>query len=429
MSTKSQRWRSCAALLLALALGACGPQAPGAQAPTSAATGIPAPTVVAATAAPAPTAEPTAVPTVEPTVEPTTAPPAAEPTVDPAISDTLPPADALWVHSGGMLYGDDESIDFQQRGLPAPAYQMRAAPDGSYLAYISQDNRLAVIDMRRGSNIIRDDEPLATITAFAGIAFSPDSRSLALTAIEGDSWRLQVRDLQGGATRTILEGSTIATASDTQPLLPGLVAWAAGGLVVQRLLWASDAPPRDVELVSPADGSLRSLRKGEHISVYPSVDGSRLAVVSGRLPIGDLPTAAITVIDTVSGQQTEIAPSQQMLVRAVRWSPDGSRLLYAVAKGYQSPATSIHALSADGSNEQVVEVGAPGIKATYSDIAWKDDATALLLSAQSDGYVHLYALPLSSFDITGLSPLAAFERRAAQGQADEIVYAPRASGA
>lgn len=419
MSSKSQPWRAWLALCFALALGACGPQAP-----TSAATSIPAPTAVAATTAPAPTTAPT----VEPTIEPTTAPPAAEPTTDPAISDTLPPADALWVHSGGMLYGDDESIDFQQRGLPAPAYQMRVAPDGSYLAYISQANRLAVIDMRRGSNIIRDDEPLAAIIAFAGIAFSPDSRSLALTAIEGDSWRLQVRDLQGGATRTILEGSTIATAGDTLPLLPGLAAWAPSGLVVQRLLWASDAPPRDVELVSPADGTVRSLRKGEHISVYPSVDGSRLAVVSGRLPIGDLPTAAITVLDTASGQQTEIAPSQQMLVRAVRWSPDGSRLLYAVAKEYQSPATSIHALSADGSNEQVVEVGAPGVKATYSDIAWQDDATALLLSAQSDGYVHLYALPLSSFDITGLSPLAAFERRATQGQADEIVYVPRAAG-
>ncbi len=420
MTAKTQRWLAPGALILGLALAACGPAGPSSQPPAASATAAPAATTP-------PTAQPTVAPTIVPTAQPTIAPaaptaPVATNTPTTPVGAVFIPTDMPWVRSGGTILGDDEQFDFREHGLPAPAYQFQTARGGAYVAYISQEGKLAVIETRTGRNLIRDED---SIVQPAGLAFSPDGRSLALTSIGQDRWSLLVRDLQSGTMRTVLEGPTVATSNDALPLVASPVEWVAAGLIVENFLWGTDAPPQNVALVNIADGSTRSLRKGQHIAVYPSPDGSRVAVVSGTLRIGEPPTAEIAILDVAAGRQTAIVPSRQALVKALRWSPNGTKLLYVVSNDHQAPATTIHALDVDGSNDQVIEVGVPGVRAAYSDIAWRDDTTALLLSAEFDDYLHLYALPLSSFDVAGLQPLAAFDRRSAGQAPAEIVYVPR----
>ena len=81
-------------------------------------------------------------------------------------------------------------------------------------------------------------------------------------------------------------------------------------------------------------------------------------------------------------------------------------------------------LNADGTNEQRVDFGVKGLELKIHDLAWQDSKTALVLIADQNGKIELNALPISSFDPTGLRPLAAFGKQAAD-QVSQILYVPR----
>jgi WD40 repeat protein len=405
-------------LLLALTLAACGPAGTSSQAPTLTAAATAAPTAQPS-AAPAPTDAPTSTPM--PTAAPTEAP-IAQPAPT-AWPDAILPTDVPWVRNGNIVFGDDETLEFQQRGLPIPAYHLSVAPGGAYLAYVGQDDRLAIVDMRTELSLIGADE---SIGQPIGMAFSPDSRTLALTLLDqSNTWRLQQRDLESGTMRTLTEGPIHAsTPNDPLPLLPRPVAWTPAGLFVEDVLWATDAPARNVALVNPADGSRRVLREDAHVGVYPSHNGAKVAVVTGALLMGEPPTTGIEILDVASGQRQEILPVQQQLVRKITWSHDDQKLLYALSADYQAPSTSIHARNPDGTGEQQIEIGATGSKAVYGDIAWLNSQAALVLSPEADGYAHVYTLPLDAFDSTGLQPLAAFQYDQSSQAPLEVIYTP-----
>jgi len=291
------------------------------------------------------------------------------------------------------------------------------------MAYVNRDGMLALVDVRGERSLLGANEAIGQPT---GMAFAPDGRSLALTLIDqNNTWRLQLRDIDSGAMRTLLEGSTLLSGpNDPLPLIPSPVAWTPNGLIVEHLLWGTDAPPRDVALVNPVDGSKRVVREDAHAHIYPAHAGTKIAVVTGPLRLGEPPTTGIIVLDIATGEQREIRPVQLGLVRKISWSPDDLQLLYAVSSDYQASETSLHTLSVNGANEQVIKIGTPGVKAAYADIAWQNAQAALLLSPEPDGYAHLYVLPMSAFDITGLQPVAAFMRQQPDQPVDEIIYTP-----
>jgi len=414
------RYRYIGILLAALALAACNSAGPGAQAPNPAPTAAPpsAPSVATgveqaaeppATAIPAPTAEPTAPPAAVPA--PTT-PPTSQPTVTPVV-DVILPNDMPWVFRAGVLYGDDESLDFQQRGYPAPGWGFQSATDGSYLAYISQADRLVVIDMRSGDQITPEQRDIHV----AGFSFSPDSRALAYRVADGP---LQILNLRSGQKRTIAEPQT------DQPLMLSPVAWTAGGLIVERLLWGSDAPPQGLALIDPSSGAITSIREHNHLSAAVSPDGRKIALVTGSAPIGVAPTAAIAILDLASGAETTIVPVQQLYVKALRWSPDGSKLLYAASTHYQAytTVTTLHIVNADGTNDRTLDLGGTERGPAFTDTAWRDNGTLLLLSAEGGPRLQLYKLALASFETTGLQPLMGIRHDPDQRR-DQIVYVPR----
>lgn len=425
MNIRRTRWLPGGALALALALAACGPAGTSGQAPTEAPATVPtsAPTLAPAqteepTTPPAPTEAPTSAPV--PTGAPTEAP---APTAAPAPTGALP-SDMPWVRVGDNVYGDDEVLDFQARGLPVPIGRVHASPDGAYIAYTTQESKLVVIETRTFGKVVGDEESATPI----GFAFAPDSRSLAVTLLDQqNNWRLRVLDLAGGAARTLADGKALASSGDDFSLVPMPLAWRPNGLFVQHVLWATDAPPQSIALVNPADGAVQVVRKDAHIVAYPSPDGGKVAIVTGMLRIGEPPSSGIAVLDLASGQERTLVPEAQRVVRQLRWSPDSSRLLYASAIGYESGMTTIHALGADGSSERSLDVGISGsVRVAYADVAWRDGQTALLLAGEADGAAHLYALPLGAFEAAGLQPLAAFPRGQAQPGMDAIVFTPGA---
>jgi hypothetical protein len=133
----------------------------------------------------------------------------------------------------------------------------------------------------------------------------------------------------------------------------------------------------------------------------------------------------ISVLDVASGDEISIVPEQPGFVKALHWSPDGALLLYAMSESYETPVTSVVALNADGTNAQQVDFGVPGFELAFHDLGWLDAQTPLVLVA-SGAQVELHALPLSSFDATGLRPIGAFPAPA--DQQGQILYVPGGRG-
>ena len=417
--------------LLALALLAAGCAAPGSDAQAPAATPVPAPTQPApaatqppaptATTAPVPTA--TAIPAATATTAPATAQPApteapAQPTAEPIV---LLPASKIWFRIANTIIAAGDSgrkIDLESLDFPEIMGRAVAAPDGSYVAYVNLQDKLTLLDMSGGARALPDGRDIHPV----GFSFSPDSRSLAFTLTDGQTWQLQVLDLAGGDVRTLMEGASLPT-GDRPSLTPRPLAWTVDGLIVDRILWASDAPPADLAIIDPADGSERVLHEGQHIEAIATADGAKIALVTGELRIGEPPSVAIKVLDVGSGGATEIAPTQQGLVKTLRWSPDGTKLLYALSEDYSSPVTSVIAVNADGSNPQRVDFGVQGFELAVHDLAWRDATTPLVLLTNQAGQVELDALPVDAFDATGLRPLGEFGEPV-EGQIPQILYVP-----
>jgi dipeptidyl aminopeptidase/acylaminoacyl peptidase len=404
-------WLGAGLLALALLAAGCNATGGAGQAPTQPAS--PAPTQLAPTAAPSATAQP--VPTSTPAAA--TSAPAA--TAEPI---GLLPTDSIWVRLGDTIIAQGEparKIDIRSLNVPAVRYNAIAAPDGSAIAYVGENDRLIVADMAGGARTLPETGELIPV----GFTFSPDGRALAFTLTDGQSWRLQTLDVRSGMTQTLLEGSSAPTGNGLS-LTPRPLAWTPAGLVVDRVLWASDALPQGLALIDPADGSERSLRDPAHIQAIPAADGTKIALVTGELRIGETPSVAIAILDVASANETEIAPTRPGFVKALRWSPDGAMLLYALSEGYESPVTSVIAIDADGTNQQRVDFGVKGLELAVHDLDWRDATTPLVLVANQAGRIELNALPISSFEATGLRSLGAFKGDAGN-QLPQILYVPR----
>jgi hypothetical protein len=403
------------ALLSALVLVACAPPRSTGSASMQATTVPPTPTqapIQVPTSTPATTTpELTPVPPSGITASPTpTFSPMAQPSPTP-VAELLLPNDVPWVFRAGIIYGDDESFDFQQRGYPAPGWSLRATPNGYYIAYISQQDQLVVIDMRNGKQITPEPRDIHV----AGFAFSPDSRELAYRVVDGP---LQILDLASEQKHSIPEPPT------DQPLTRLPVEWSRAGLLVERLLWGSDAPPQGLDIIDTDSGMIWPIREHEHLRALVSPDSRRMLLATGSVPIGGTPKAAITIMNMASGFEMPVVPERQQVIKALAWSPDGSRLLYAESVDYQSTVTTLHVLNADATPEQVLELGARAGAPAFTDIVWRDNDAVLLLSAEGGPRLQLYRLPLDSFTVVGLQPIMGIRSDPDQRQ-DQIVYSPQ----
>lgn len=423
MFTSSMRRVALGSLLL-LGLSACARPA------TSPDTGA-APTATAQLAAPTtPSTTPTTVPALgSPSPEP--APPTSEPATpapEPATptTDSLPapgavlPADAPWVTIGSQVYAPGQAAPFDAvtEGDPAMVMGMVAAPDGSSLVYatmIEHRMRLVVRDLRTGGSRVVD---AADADSFSRVSFSPDGTAIAFTSIGQERWRLIVMGIVSGEQHVIQEGSMMASA-DALPLPMVPVGWTEAGLFVERILYASDAPPRDLSLIDLASGEAMLVRADSHLQAIPAPDGASVVVIAGELPPGGQPSAAISRFDVATGSEVSLVPAQQALIRALRWSPDNAMIAYAAAATYESPETVVGVMNADGSNLRTIEAG------RVRDLGWQDAATLLLLTATEQRRTMLQALPITTFDAAALQPVATFTAATEGAQPAQLLYVPR----
>jgi TolB protein len=207
---------------------------------------------------------------------------------------------------------DGENAAIAARGsqpIMSPAW----SPDGEWLAYVSYEKSVAVVNVQR----VRTGE-LRQVSARAGInnapAFSPDGKKLALTlsGSAGDT-DVYVLDLATQALVRITDDPAI----DTEP------AWAPDG---QTLYFTSDrgGAPQIYAAAPTARARARRVSFNVSYAARPRVspDGKQLALMTQegsafRIATLDIATGAINTL--TRGPQDE-SPS---------FAPNGAMLIYA----------------------------------------------------------------------------------------------------
>jgi hypothetical protein len=328
-----------------------------------------------------------------------------------------------WVLVGGALNGDDEQLNLEGKGLPAPSSIIQSAPGGAFIAYTGEDGKLVVVDMSTFTRIL--EKELAGMVV--GFAFAPDGHSLALTMLNEPAWSLQVYDLATGTMRELQKGTTtVASPNDPLPLIARPMEWTRGGLFAADIMWATDAPPRNVTLVNTEDGSERMVYEGSFLGAVPAPDGAHVAIITGQPGMGSVPTMKVTVVSASAPGEQVLIPERQGYVRRLLWSPGGSQLMIASSSDYSLNETTLQTFKANGLDEQSITVGDAATPGVYADIAWQGEQTALLLMAKDDGYVHLSALPIANFAADALQARAAYQGQLTASSNAVIVYAPEA---
>jgi hypothetical protein len=408
----NQLWLPTIALGAALALAGYG-LAAETQPPQLAVTAQPAPTSAPAAAANPPTAAPTSAPAAtavpQPTAEPNTS---VVPSATPAPTSLLP-NDVPWVQSAGTIFADDESFELAKHGLPAPAYNFVAAPDGTMVAYASQQGHLIVADVRTGQAIVDDNQSIMP----TNFVFSPDSGALAYGTAEGE---LSLIELPSGTRQPIaLEKESALQDPPTTTLMP--IAWTNDGLYTQQVIWGSDAPPQGIVRVDTRTGATTEITDKQHYGTAIAPDGKSIALITGSMPLGDQPTTGITLLNVATGQTTQPVAEQPQIIRGLRWSPDGARMLYAVGSGYEASDTRL----------QVLAVGGPAstsgdglVIQSYRDIGWSNTTTPIVLTIKPDG-LWLYRLELGDEGPNNLEPLLGIPAEPGTQFDGQIIYTPR----
>jgi Tol biopolymer transport system component/predicted Ser/Thr protein kinase len=207
------------------------------------------------------------------------------------------------------------------------------SPDGEQMAYLLLRPGARVPDLRIRRLATGKEDIVGTNAV--NLTWSPDSRLLAFTKVEGDDGALVIRDTLSGNDRSLTTFSAEAWLMPTSWTSNGraLVVSKSTLDVVPLWLWpiarAANGP-------TPAkDSPERVLLERAGTNFWQGVlspNGRWLAFVPGVLAEPDRGRLAVVPFDNAStAPWTEISPDSAWLDKP-RWSPDG-RLLYFIARG------------------------------------------------------------------------------------------------
>jgi TolB protein len=223
---------------------------------------------------------------------------------------------------------DGENAAIAARGnqpLMSPAW----SPDGEWLAYVSFEKGVAIVNVQR----VRTGE-LRQVSARTGHngapAFSPDGKKLALT-LSGSSGNFDIYVLDLGTQGLVR--ITEDPAIDTEP------AWSPDG---QTLYFTSDrgGGPQIYSVAPTAGARARRVSFGASYAARPRVspDGKRLALVTQE---GQ--GFRIASLELSSGNITTL--SRGALDESPSFAPNGAMLIYAGREGSQGVLATV---SVDG---------------------------------------------------------------------------------
>jgi Tol biopolymer transport system component len=274
-------------------------------------------------------------------------------------------------------------------GPSAPAF----SPNGDRIAFIAGPQTSVMTVRRDGSGLTE----LANLPGWYGwqVRWSPDGTALAATtngiSVGGaagtgpSTWQLAVIAAEGSGHRMVDAGPNTNA---------GRAEWRPDGRLI-AFVGYSKPPIRDVFLADREGTNVRKIPGAANVAsdgVAWSPEGKRLAFMHYRADR----TVEIVVLElgadgTVTGS-TSIRPEPQIAARqpppppveaelTPRWSPDGSRLAYAVVDGR---TLRIGTVAPDGSAPRIV--GASDAERT-DDVDWSPDGRSLVVVSGDVGWL------------------------------------------
>ena len=255
----------------------------------------------------------------------------------------MPPQRDIW------LLSIDGQKRFNLTQNPASNIEPSWSPDGSQIAFASTRNGELSIWIQDVAPILAGQAPAPRKLVDVGNnpVWSPDGTQIAYLAAEdgGNFTQLYTIKPDGSGQRQLTAHSSDASGSGI--LVP---AWQPDG---RWMLVPMYFGPNCQLVLLPVEGTtapipdkdLRVVTPGEEYAETPAweADGRWVAFRAGRDP-----NASIALMDMQSGEVRRIAP--QLAGMTPAWSPDGSRLAFAVQGPAPDYNVDIYITDRDGSN-------------------------------------------------------------------------------
>ncbi len=384
----------------------------------------PLPTRFDPTALPRATAAPAA--TNPPVQNPTVLAPTPEPT-----SSAVLPRNAVWLLNDNAIVAANaqtQHVILTDNPETLNPIAMQVAPDGARFAYMLFDQtgrvRFFVTDAETGAQ-----QTLAEgrNTGIVGARFSPDGKQIAYTVIDQSNpaqgkWELRVHDFETQASRVLEQFQQTSPNDSLKPL--GAFAWTNAGLFVEQYLWNSDAPPQGIMRMDPQSGQMHSVTSESHLRAEISPNAQHIARVTGITPLGPdaILQTSLSILNVNDGGMKMVAQNAPNWISIVRWSPDGTRLLFSKQSNLTDSPTELVIARADGTIEQTLPI--PKARGTLKDAAWRDDGTLLLLFVPDTKELHLYQAATDHWNADAWNRLAVLEGSSRPFANTRIVYVP-----
>jgi WD40 repeat protein len=252
------------------------------------------------------------------------------------------------------------------------------SPDNRLLAYSRSDHSIQIWDMQARVN----GKQLGKVAgkAITSLAFSPDSRQLAVMMISdnGVTGQVQIWGLERGEQKVTVLNSTFWSGKVMDFSPDGKLLAFANGDGTKIWDWQAN--------------TFQSLDTGEIVSSVAFSSDSKQLVIARGYPLGSGIDNAVQLWDVSSGKRLNTFGSQTKGLTQAAFHPDGARLFIAGTTGVQSWDTARHVLLQSTSDH---------FDAIYSLALSPDEA--LLAVGMSDGAVGL--LDMRTGSETALPPL------------------------